>query len=89
MNLPSQPTRSRRVVRIAAYAAADLFGMFCLFVGVSGLLGQPSMLADNFPRSTAEAYIAAAGGVLVMLWAMSRILREIRQLRNLSAGQSR
>jgi hypothetical protein len=89
MSQPSHPTPSRLVARIAAYAAADFFGLFCLFVGISGLLGKPSMMVDDFPRSTAEAYVAAAGGLLVMLWAMSRILHEVRQLRNMSAGKNR
>jgi hypothetical protein len=88
MKQPSQANTLRLVARIAAYATADLFGLFCLFLGINGLLGKSPMIIDNFPQSTAEAYASAVGGVLVMLWAMSRMLREVRQLRNLSAGKN-
>lgn len=88
MSMPNQPTIAHLLPRIAAYALADLFGLFCVILGISGLLGKPGVILANFPRSTAEAYVCAVGGVVVMLWALSRILREMRQLRNPPAGKN-
>lgn len=81
MKHPNQTTPSHPIPRILAFALADLFGLFCLFIGTAGVLGKPGMIIANFPRSTAEAWTCAAGGIVVMLWAMSRLLRDIRQLR--------
>jgi hypothetical protein len=88
MKQPSQPALSRLMPRILAYSLADLFGLFCVVIGIGGLLDKPMMILANFPRSTAEAYVCAAGGIVLMLWAMSRMVREVRQLRNLSSGKN-
>lgn len=79
MSRPNQPVLSRLMPRILAYSLADLFGLFCVVIGIGGLLDKPMMILASFPRSTAEAYVCAAGGIVVMLWAMNRIMRELRQ----------
>lgn len=67
--------------RIFMYALADVFGLACVGIGGTWFAaGKPAILS-NFPTSTAEAVACTAGGVVVMLWAMAHILREI-------AGQS-
>ncbi len=80
MSRISQSALSRRMPRILAYALADLFGLFCLILGGASLFTPPITILANFPRSTAEAYVCAAGGIVLMLWAMQHLIREIRQI---------
>lgn len=66
--------------KLALYLCADLFGFLCLALGVAWFAGGPGVILDGFPRSTAEAVASAAGGVVVIGWAISRILRELALL---------
>lgn len=74
---PNRPPRPRLTGRIFAYAMADVFGLSCVGIGASWFAaGKGAILAD-FPASAVEAVACTAGGVAVMIWAVSRILREI------------
>lgn len=74
---PLRPPRPRLTARIFAYAIADVFGLACVAIGASWFAAGKGTVVANFPTSTAEAVACTAGGVVVMFWAASRILREI------------
>ncbi|MCK6390726.1 MAG: hypothetical protein L6Q40_06850 [Azonexus sp.] len=72
-----RPPRPRLTGRIAGYALADVFGLTCLALGVSWFATGKGTIIEGFPGSTAEAVACTAGGVVVMFWAVTRILREL------------
>lgn len=72
-----RPPRPRLTGPIFAYALADVFGLSCVGIGASWFAAGKGAILANFPTSTAEAVACTAGGVVVMVWAVSRILREI------------
>ncbi|WP_428825732.1 hypothetical protein ACLIKD_15285 [Azonexus sp. IMCC34842] len=77
LNNPLRPPRPRLTGPIFLYALADVFGLSCVGIGASWFAaGKGAILAD-FPGSAAEAVACTAGGVVVMIWAVTRILREI------------
>lgn len=73
----NRPPRPRLTARILAYALADVFGLACLSIGASWFVAGKGAIVAGFPSSLAEAVACTAGGVVVMLWAVARILREI------------
>lgn len=73
----NRPPRPRLTVRILAYALADVFGLACVSIGASWFVAGKGAIVAGFPSSLAEAVACTAGGVVVMLWAVARILREI------------
>lgn len=73
----TRPPRPRLTGRIFAYALADVFGLFCVAIGASWFAAGKGAILANFPTSTVEAVACTAGGVAVMIWAVTRILREI------------
>jgi len=77
MLTPLRPPRPRLTGPIFAYGLADVFGLSCVGIGASWFAAGKGAILANFPTSTAEAVICTAGGIAVMLWAVSRILREI------------
>ena len=77
LNNSLRPPRPRLTGPIFAYAMVDVFGLSCVGIGASWFAaGKPAILS-NFPTSTAEAVACTAGGVVIMLWSVARILREI------------
>ena len=66
--------------KLALYLCADLFGFLCLALGAAWFAVGPGAIFDDFPRSTAEAAASAAGGIVVIGWAISRFLRELARL---------
>ena len=72
-----RPPRPRLTGPIFAYGLADVFGLSCFALGASWFAAGKGAIFANFPGSTAEAVACIAGGVVVMIWAVSRILREI------------
>ena len=74
---PIRPPRPRLTGRIFAYAMVDVFGLSCVGIGASWFAAGKGAIMANFPASTAEAVACTAGGVAVMIWAVTRILREI------------
>lgn len=75
-----RPSRPRLNGPIFAFALADIFGLACVGIGASWFVAGKGALIANFPNSAAEAVACAAGGGLVMIWAIGRILRELASL---------
>ncbi len=73
----TRPPRPKLTGRIFAYALVDVFGLFCVGVGASWFAAGKGAILTNFPTSAAEAVACTVGGIVVMLWAVSRILREL------------
>ena len=73
----TRPPRPRLTGRIFAYGMLDVFGLACVAIGASWFAAGKGAILTNFPTSTAEAVACTAGGVVVMIWSVSRILREI------------
>ena len=74
---PIRPPRPSLTWPIFGYAMADVFGLSCVGIGASWFAAGTGAIFANFPTSTAEAVACTAGGVVVMIWAVARILREI------------
>jgi len=72
-----RPPRPHLTGPIIAYALLDVFGLSCVAIGASWFAAGKGAIIENFPTSTVEAVACTAGGVAVMLWAVSRILREL------------
>lgn len=72
-----RPPRPRLTGRIFLYGMVDVFGLFCVAIGASWFAAGKGAVLAGFPASTAEAVASTLGGLVVMLWAVSRILREI------------
>ena len=73
----TRPPRPRLTGRIFAYGMVDVFGLACVAIGASWFAAGKGAILANFPTSTAEAVACTLGGVVVMIWSVSRILREI------------
>lgn len=77
LNSSTRPPRPRLTGPIFWFAMLDVFGLSCVGIGASWFAaGKPAILA-NFPTSAVEAVACTAGGIVVMIWAIGRILREI------------
>ena len=76
-NSTIRPLRPRLTARIAVYALADIFGLFCVVIGASWFAAGKGAILANFPGSLVEAVACTAGGTAVMIWAVARIRREI------------
>ena len=69
--------RPRFTPKILLYLLLDLIGMALFSSGALWLFrGLPLFLRD-FPSTTAEALIALVGGLLLMVVAIARLLREM------------
>lgn len=77
LNNSFRPPRPRLTARILGYALIDVFGLSCVAIGASWFAAGKGVIFADFPSSTVEAVACTAGGVAVMFWAVSRILREI------------
>ena len=69
--------RPRLTGRIFGYAMIDVFGLTCVGIGASWFAAGKGAILTNFPSSTAEAVACTLGGIVIMIWSVSRILREI------------
>lgn len=76
---PHRPPRPDLTLKILAYALADVFGLACIAIGATWFVDRKGLFVSGFPSSLAEAVACTAGGVAVMFWAVSRILREINR----------
>ena len=72
-----RPPRAKLTRRIFAYALVDVFGLSCVGIGASWFASGKGAILENFPTSAVEAVVCTAGGAVVMLWSVARILREI------------
>lgn len=79
LNTAFRPPRPRLTARILAYALVDVFGLSCVALGASWFAAGKGAIFAHFPASTVEAVACTAGGVVVMFWAVARILREINK----------
>lgn len=77
LNNPLRPPRPRLTGPIFLYALVDVFGLSCVGIGASWFAAGKGAILSGFPASTAEAVACTAGGVVVMIWAVARILREL------------
>lgn len=77
LNTSNRPPRPTLTGPIFLYALVDVFGLFCVGIGASWFAAGKGAILASFPTSTVEAVACTAGGVAVMLWAVTRILREI------------
>ncbi|KAB2920218.1 MAG: hypothetical protein F9K30_16545 [Dechloromonas sp.] len=77
LNSRLRPPRPRLTGRILFYALADVFGLSCLAIGASWFVERKGAILANFPTSAVEAVACTAGGLVVMFWAVARILREL------------
>ena len=86
----NRPPRPRLTARILAYALADVFGLSVFSIGASWFAAGKGAIIAGFPSSLAEAVACTIGGLVVMIWAVIRILREInKQGPELAARYSR
>jgi len=73
------PRRRRPQVtfKILLYAICDVAGMVLLSSGALWLARGQALFVAGFPSSTAEAIAITASGLVLMVWAAGRILREL------------
>jgi hypothetical protein len=76
-NSPVRPPRPRLTGPIFLYALVDVFGLSCVGIGASWFAAGKGAILTNFPASAVEAVACTAGGAVIMIWAVARILREI------------
>jgi hypothetical protein len=77
LNSRLRPPRPRLTGRIMLYALADVFGLSCVAIGASWFVERKGAILADFPTSAVEAVACTAGGVVVMVWAVARILGEL------------
>lgn len=74
----SRPTqRPRLTLPILAFAAVDIVGMVLFATGAMWFANGQPLFIPGYPTSMVDAAISLGGGLLLMLWAASRILREL------------
>ena len=69
--------RPQLTLKILFYAIFDVAGMILFATGALWLAKGQALFVPDFPANTAEAFVALAGGLLLMFWAAARILREL------------
>ena len=75
---PSQsPLRPRLTLALLGFAVIDVVGMVLFATGAMWFAHGKPLFIPDYPTGPFEAGVAIAGGLLLMLWAASRILREI------------
>jgi len=80
--LQSQAPRRRRprlTLKILLFALFDVTGMVLLSSGALWLARGQALFLAGFPSSTAEAIALTVAGLVLMVWAAGRILRELLQ----------
>lgn len=60
-----------------AYVVCDVFGMALFASGALWLARGLPLFFSGFPATRAEAFIALAGGLTLMVYAMGKVLREM------------
>ncbi|OQA31553.1 MAG: hypothetical protein BWY57_02315 [Betaproteobacteria bacterium ADurb.Bin341] len=73
---PSKP--SPLFQRLLIFILADLFGMFCLVLGVVWLVAGYRFPLMRFPNNSSEAFVSVAGGLAVSAWAAVKLLSALR-----------
>ena len=75
---PTQtPRRPRLTLKILLYAIFDVVGMVLFATGALWLTQGTTLFIPDFPASRMEALAATAGGIFLMFWAATQILRQL------------
>lgn len=69
--------RSQLTLTILLYGVLDVSGMTLFASGAVWLAQDQLQFLPGFPSSTSESIAALIGGIVVMFWAATRILREL------------
>ena len=69
--------RPQMTWRILGYALVDIFGITLLSVGATWFVEKRPMLIHSFPTSMAEAAVSTIGGLVIMIWAVAHVLKEL------------
>ncbi len=77
MLLPKSSRRPRLTLKILLYAIIDVVGMVLFATGARWLTQGTTPLIAGFPADRTQAIAATAGGVFLMFWAATQILRAL------------
>ena len=69
--------RPRPTAKILFYALLDIVGMVLFATGALWLFQGMPLFFRNFPTTTMEAATSLAGGLLLMIVSVAKILREV------------
>ena len=69
--------RPQLTLKILFFAGLDVAGMVVFATGALWLARGQELFVRGFPTSTAEALLLLVGGLLLMVWAVAKILREL------------
>ena len=69
--------RPRLTLAILLFAVVDIAGMLLLATGVMWFAHGTPLFLPDFPTNAISAAASAIIGLLLMLWAAARILREV------------
>ena len=70
-------SRPRLTPAILAFAVVDVAGMVLFATGAMWFANGQPLFVPGFPTGVLTAGASLVGGVLLMFWAASRILREL------------
>ena len=79
--LPQSPPlrcRPRLTLKMLRYVICDVAGMILLSSGALWLTRGQALFVAGFPSSSAEAIALTVIGLVLMVWAAGRILRELQ-----------
>lgn len=69
--------RLRLTPKVLAYIACDVLGIALFSSGTLWLIRGVPLFFRGFPVTKAEAFIALSGGLVLMVYAIARLLREM------------
>lgn len=72
-----KPQRPQLTFKILLYAIFDVAGMVLFATGVMWITQGKALFVADFPTSMTEAIATVIVGLALMIWAASRILREL------------
>ena len=69
--------RPQLTLKILLYAIFDVAGMVLFATGAMWLARGQALFIPDFPTSTVEATVMTVGGLALMFWAATQILRQL------------
>lgn len=72
-----QALRPQLTFKTLLFALIDIVGMFLLASGVMWVARRQSLFFPDFPGNLTEAIMTGIAGLLLMLWAVAQILKEL------------
>ena len=69
--------RRRLTPKVLGYLLCDVVGMVLFAMGALWLLRGLPLFSRSFPSTNAEAAAALVGGLLLMIFSITRLLREM------------